>query len=188
MSRRGLSRERVISVAGDLADAEGLAAVTVARVAAELGVRGPSIYNHVEGLAALRRGVAIAALDQLRDKLAAAAVGRSGEDALLGAAHAYREYASSHPGRYDAMQRAPAAGDAEQEAAAAELVAVLADILRGWELDEADTIHAIRAIRSALHGFVDLERVGGFGLDLPLSDSYERLVLGLAAGLGRRAG
>ena len=46
MSRRGLDRARVVAAAGDLADAEGLAAVSVARVAGELGIRGPSLYKY----------------------------------------------------------------------------------------------------------------------------------------------
>jgi hypothetical protein len=36
-----------------------------------------------------------------------------------------------------------------------------------------------------MHGFIDLERTGGFGIDLPLEDSYRRMVGDLAAGLGR---
>ncbi|MFI5839230.1 TetR/AcrR family transcriptional regulator [Catenuloplanes sp. NPDC051500] len=41
-----LSRERIITAATALIDAEGLAAVSTRRLAAELGVRGPSLYNH----------------------------------------------------------------------------------------------------------------------------------------------
>jgi hypothetical protein len=104
-------------------------------------------------------------------------------DALLGAAHAYRAYAHAHPGRYDAIQRAPAAADEARQAAAAAAIEVLAGILRAWDLEGEDAVHALRGLRSALHGFVDLERVGGFGLDVPLDESYERLVRGFAAGL-----
>src|SRR5215207_4522256 len=41
-----LSRERIVAAATALVDAEGLAAVSTRRLAAELGVRGPSLYNH----------------------------------------------------------------------------------------------------------------------------------------------
>ncbi|MEV1287623.1 TetR/AcrR family transcriptional regulator C-terminal domain-containing protein [Micromonospora sp. NPDC049679] len=41
-----LSRDRIIEVAAALIDAEGLAALSTRRLAAELGVRGPSLYNH----------------------------------------------------------------------------------------------------------------------------------------------
>ena len=42
-----LSRGRIVSTALALADAEGLEAVSTRRLAAELGVAGPSLYNHV---------------------------------------------------------------------------------------------------------------------------------------------
>jgi len=41
-----LSRERIIAAAAALIDAEGLAALSTRRLAAELGVRGPSLYHH----------------------------------------------------------------------------------------------------------------------------------------------
>ena len=42
-----LSRDRIVSTALALADSEGLEAVSTRRLAAELGVTGPSLYNHV---------------------------------------------------------------------------------------------------------------------------------------------
>jgi AcrR family transcriptional regulator len=42
-----LSRERIIEAAAALVDAEGLDAVSIRRLATELGVSGPSLYNHV---------------------------------------------------------------------------------------------------------------------------------------------
>lgn len=41
-----LSRDRIVEAAGALVDAEGLDAVSTRRLAAELGVSGPSLYNH----------------------------------------------------------------------------------------------------------------------------------------------
>jgi AcrR family transcriptional regulator len=182
---RGLDRDVVVAAAAEIADADGLEAVTVARVAAVLGVRGPSIYNHVAGRDGLLHGVALSAVRGLTDALRRAAVGREGEEALLAVALAYRAYAHAHPGRYEAMQRAPADGDDERRAATAEALELLSGVLRGWSLTGDDEIHAIRALRSALHGFVDLERVGGFGLPVAPEASYERLVRSLASGLRR---
>jgi len=41
-----LNRERIVGAALALVDAEGLAALSTRRLAAELGVSGPSLYNH----------------------------------------------------------------------------------------------------------------------------------------------
>ncbi|MFZ6181151.1 TetR/AcrR family transcriptional regulator [Nannocystis pusilla] len=47
--RAPLSRERVLRAAVELADAEGLAALSMRRLAQALGVEAMSLYNHVAG-------------------------------------------------------------------------------------------------------------------------------------------
>ena len=61
-----------------IADAEGLDAVTLARVAGGLGVRAPSLYNHVDGRAGLLRALALRGVRELTAALRDAAVGRVG--------------------------------------------------------------------------------------------------------------
>jgi len=183
MPRAGLSTAAVVAAAADIADAEGLDRLTLARVAAAAGVRTPSLYNHVESLDDVRRRVALLALRDLADALRDAAVGRAGDDALTAMADAYRAYARRHPGRYAATQRAPAEGDEEMRAAAKGAVDVVLAILRGYGLEGDDAIHAARAVRSALHGFVALETGGGFGIPVDLDESYARMVRALARGL-----
>jgi hypothetical protein len=110
-------------------------------------------------------------------------VGRAGDDALIATARAYRDYARRHPGRYAALQRAPDPADDELATAAGVAVEVLLAILRGYGLEGEDAIHAARAVRSALHGFVSLETTGGFGLPVSLDESFGRMVAALARGL-----
>lgn len=57
-SRVPLSRERILRAALDVADAEGLGAVTMRRVGQELGVEAMSLYNHVGGKDELLDGMA----------------------------------------------------------------------------------------------------------------------------------
>ncbi len=152
-------------------------------MAGDLGVRPPSLYVHVAGLDALRRGVALLGVRDLTAVMREAATGRSGPDALRAVAAAYRAYALEHPGRYAASVRAPEPGDEEWERAGAEAVEVLAAVLRAWELEGDDAVHAIRGIRAALHGFVAVERMGGFAVDVSVDESFDRLIAALAAGL-----
>ncbi|AEG44768.1 TetR/AcrR family transcriptional regulator C-terminal domain-containing protein [Isoptericola variabilis] len=55
--RTPLSRDRVLRAAALLADAGGLATVTMRHVAAELGVEAMSLYHHVKGKEALLDGL-----------------------------------------------------------------------------------------------------------------------------------
>jgi AcrR family transcriptional regulator len=184
MPRMGLDAGRVVDVAARIADAEGLEAVTLARVAGDLGVRAPSLYNHVDGRADLLRAIAVVGVRELTAALREAAVGRSSADALIAAARAYRAYARAHPGRYAATVAAPTRGDEDHRAAAAEAVDVMLAIMRGWDLEGDDAIHAVRAFRSAVHGFVAIEAADGFGMAVDVDASFDRLVATLAQGLG----
>ena len=184
MPRMGLDAERVVDAAADIADAEGLEAVTLARVAGELGVRAPSLYNHVDGRDDVLRAIAVRGVRELTSALREAAVGRSSADALTAAARAYRAYARAHPGRYAATVAAPTRGDEEHRAAASEAVDVMLAVMRGWDLEGDDAIHAVRAFRSAVHGFVAIEAADGFGMAVDVDASFDRLVATLAEGLG----
>jgi AcrR family transcriptional regulator len=182
MPRAGLSAAGVTAAAAELADAEGLDAVTLAALAARLGVRPPSLYSHVAGLDDLRARIAARGAEQLAERLQAAAAGRSGRQALTAVAEAYRAYAREHPGAYAALQRVP--GRNERAATASErTVAVVLAVLDGYGLEGEGALHATRAIRSALHGFVLLEAEHGFGLPLDVDDSFEALVAVLDRGL-----
>lgn len=182
MARRGLDRAQVLDAAAVLAD-DGLAEVTFARLAGVLGVRAPSLYNHVNGHAALLRLITLRGLTELADAIAGAAAGLAGEDALRATANAYRAYAHAHIGCYEATLAAPAADDAELRLAADRLLELLAAILRGWHLDGDDAIDAIRTVRSALHGFVVIERSGGFAMARDTDASFQALIDTLVRGL-----
>lgn len=181
--RRGLTPAAVAETAGRLADRGGIDTLTLGAVAVELGVRTPSLYNHVDGLPGLRRALLLLGLAELGEAIRDAAVGRSGDDAVIALAGAYRAFARRRPGLYAALQRAPEPGDAEVEAAAARLLEPVFAALRGYGLEGDQAVHAARALRSAMHGFVDLERVGGFGIDLDLDESYRSTIAALAAGM-----
>jgi AcrR family transcriptional regulator len=183
MARAGLDTGAVVRAAARLADAEGLEAVTLAHLASDLGVRAPSLYALVDGLGDLLRRIGSRGALELAHELQTAAAGRAGGDALIAVARAYRQYALAHPGSYEALQRSPDASDPEATAAAERVVEVVVSVLRGYRLTGDDAVHATRAIRSALHGFVTLERGGGFALPLGLDESYARLVAVLDRGL-----
>ena len=183
MPRAGLTADSVVEAAAGIADERGASGLSLAAVAERLGVRVPSLYKHVGGLDDLQRRIALAGLRDLTRELGAATVGRSGPDALRACAVVWRAYAREHPGRYAAVQRAPDPVDTELAAASAELTGLVLAVLREYGLGEDGTVHAARAVRSALHGFVSLEAAGGFGLRQDVDESYARLVDLLDAGL-----
>ena len=186
MPRAGLTTARVIDEAAQMADEVGLSGLTLTALAERLGVRYPSLYKHVDGLDGLHRGLAIQAKNELAAPLARATVGRARGDAIVSLAHAYRNWALKHPGRYAAAQRVPTPGDTAAEAADLASVEVVRDILAGYELQDDDAVDAVRALRAALHGFVSLETT--FVHPANIDRSFDRLVQGLATALASWAG
>ena len=190
MPRAGLSREAVTSIAVELVDASprGFDELTLAAVAAKAGVAVPSLYKHVGSLAELRRGVTLVAVNELLRRTSAAAVGRSGPDALRALAHAIRDFAHERPGLYAASQAATPTNRDDPESvaldrASAETVGVAVAALRGFGIPEGRTIDAARVVRSAIHGFVALEAAGGFGLPDSVDGSFDAMLDVLIAGL-----
>jgi AcrR family transcriptional regulator len=184
MARARLDTAAVVDAAAALADAEGLQALTLSRLAAELGVRSPSLYAHVGGLEDLRRRLGARGARELAAVLSHAAAGRAGSDALAAVAHAYLAYGREHPGSYAAAQRArDLHGDEDALAAAGAVTDVVLAVLRGYDLHDDDAVHAARVIRVALHGFVALEAEGGFAIALSLDETFERLIATLDRGL-----
>lgn len=184
MVRAGIDTTAVVAAAAELADTEGLEAVTITRLAEKLDVRPPSLYAHVAGLDDLRRRLGARGNNELATTLSHAIEGRSGTEALRAMAFAYRDFAREHPGIYAALQRSrDLADDEEALAAGAAVVRVALASLRTYGLEGEDAIHAVRLIRIALHGFVALEAAGGFAMDLPADETFERLLSLLDIGL-----
>jgi AcrR family transcriptional regulator len=182
MPRAGLSAQAVTEAAAELADAEGLQAVTLTALAARLGVRPPSLYGHVGGVEDLRERLSARGLEELAQALQAAAAGRAGADALAAIARAYRSYAHEHPGTYAALQTAAGRGEPETKAAE-RIVDVVLAVLAGYGLEGERALHATRAVRAALHGFVLLEAEQGFGMPLDPDESFDALIAVLDRGL-----
>lgn len=175
--KRGLTAAAVIDAAADVADHDGLQAATLATVAARLGIRSPSLYHYFAGADGLRRALALRGAALLGDALAAAAKGRSASAALRNVARAYRQFARRHPGLYAAFLPAPRPGDDDElyDALAAP-VAVVVALLGELGVTSRRAIPVVRALRSLLHGFVTLERDGGFGMPDDVDASFESAV------------
>jgi len=184
-----LSREIIIKAALSFLDREGWDALTVNALAAYLGTRGPSLYNHVQSLHDLRRTVRVRVIGDIITMLNRAAEGRVGDDAVLFMAGAYRSYAHHHPGRYSAFTRMPLAGgdDPEFTAATKGAAGPVMAVLSSYGVDIEEAFPAALEFWSALHGFVMLEMTGVMDDFIDTDTLFTDMVLRLAAGMERRS-
>jgi AcrR family transcriptional regulator len=186
-TRAGLDRETVIAGATELVDKHGLHALTLRSVAEHFGVKPPSLYNHVAGLDEIRRELALRGMRMLSQRFARVCAGKSADAAVRALAQAYRAFGQEHRGLYQAALTAPDPRDREASAAAAEAAEIVFAVLEGYGLSASELVHATRALRSAMHGFIAIEHAAGFGMPEDVEASYAALIELLIAGLQRQA-
>jgi len=160
-------KDDILDAAQRIVATEGLDALSMRRLADEVGVKAPSLYKHVRG-----KDEVIAALQEraLRDFTAALASAPPGVREL-GAA--YRSWALAHPAAYAVVTRVPLQRDlltpGVEEAAAAPVLAVV-----GGHQERA------RALWAIAHGLVDLELADRFPKDADLDATWDVAVSAFA--------
>jgi AcrR family transcriptional regulator len=176
-ARAGLDREMVVQAAANMADKEGWENISLATLAAQLGVRTPTLYHYVkEGLSGLKRELALYGLREAAKRLGRAVMGKAGDEAVIALAEAYRTFAHERPGLYEATTHAASPDDEELQAASWEVLDIALRALSAYQLSQEDALHAIRMLRSFVHGCVTLEAAGGFGMPLEVDETFRRLI------------
>ncbi len=184
MPRAGLSRGDVIAAAAALADEVGFQQLTMGLLAQRLGIRTPSLYKHVADLADLKHGVATQAMTDVGEEVRDALQGRSGRDALTALLGTMRSYATTHPGQYAAANSTLLTGpDDPLLAASNRVIDSISAALRGYGIADEDMVHAIRTIRSTIHGFALLQETDGFQWSADPADTFDWMIQFIDRGL-----
>jgi AcrR family transcriptional regulator len=184
MPKPGLTPAAVTEAGAALVDEIGFDQLSMGLLAERLRVKTPSLYKHVTSQADVAHRIAVLAMTELGDAIRDATQGRAGSDALAAGAQAMRMYVTEHPGRYAAGNAArPTGPDDPLIPAVDRVLASWAAMLRGYRLDPSQEIHALRVLRSILHGFATLEAAGGFQLDTDVDDSFTWMINFIDQGL-----
>jgi AcrR family transcriptional regulator len=156
--REPLTRDRVIEAALRVMDEEGLEAVTMRRVAREVGVEAMSLYHHVEDKEDL--------LDGICERVMAGfefpePTGDWFEDCRR-AARAWRSILKQHPNvmRLFAQQRGPV-----RSVDSLRPTELALGLLRQGGLSDRDTAQAFHAFGGYIQGFVMMELGSIVGID-----------------------
>ena len=162
-----LTRERIVDAASALVDKEGLDALSMRRLATELGVQGPSLYNHFGTKAEIVDAVADAVIERVDLTVFGA---YEWPEALRRWARSYHGVLAAHPNIVPALAAGPGRRPA-QLAMAEAVFGALVDA--GWPPARATHIGALMrylVTGSALGSFAL-----GFDIDPELYDQYPHL-------------
>ena len=156
-----LSRERILDVAVQVADRDGLDATSLRKVAAELGVHVTSIYNHLPTKDALLDGVA----EDLMAKADLPVGDVRWEDWVRRFVAAMAQLATEHPGAFEVFMRRPVQGPR----ALATFEAAL-EALCGAGMATEQAFAALKAVTVAVLGCCVEQAAPPAGDDLPMTD------------------
>jgi AcrR family transcriptional regulator len=160
-ARSPLTRDSVLQTAMDIADAEGLKAVSMRRVAGELGVEAMSLYHHIPGKEQL--------LDELVDwlfrRVELPAIGTGWRDGMRERARSARSVFTAHPWGLTLAESRRTAGPALLEHHDAVL-----GCLRRDGFSVALAAHAFAVLDSYVYGFVLTEQRLPFEADERVED------------------
>ena len=148
--RAPLTRERVVEAALRVMDEEGLEAVSMRRVAREVGVEAMSLYHHVEDKDDLLNGVC----ESVMAEFDFPDLAEDWRENCRRGARAWRRLLRQHPNvmRLFAEQRGPI-----RTADSIRPTEFALRVLRSSGLSERDTVQAFHAFGGYIQGFVMME-------------------------------
>ena len=175
---------QIVEAAKAILEESGLAGLTMAAVAARVGVRAPSLYKRVGGRDELLGLVADATVLDLAERIDAAMNGipagkqtthdGAGEPraALSRMVRAYRDFAKERPAAYQLVfSQAPAEAQPRPESLAKAVAPALAATEQLVGADHA--LDAARLLTAWIHGFVTMELSGSFRLAAGVDRAFE---------------
>lgn len=184
--RQGLTKQQIVAQAARLVEEKGLEKLTLASLAERLQIKTPSLYNHIKNLSDLKIRIANYGLELLAGRLIHAALGKARDDALFAVAEAYFDFTKVHPHLYVAIIYASDPLDATFTEISDRVLAALFQILEGYALSGAERVHAIRGLRSIIHGFVSLQMHHGFNMDYDREQSLKWILATYLEGLNMK--
>jgi AcrR family transcriptional regulator len=173
------SLEEIVGAGRTILDAEGLAGLTMDRVAAAVGVRSPSLYKRVRDRGELVHLIANAAATELGDLVRAAATTGDPKRDLRAMVDALRAFAHARPASYGLLfDRLPDTWRPDRELVERAVEPLFRTIaaLAGPEQE----LEAARTVVAWARGFIEMELSGAFKLGGNVEDAYrfgvERLI------------
>lgn len=162
MSAKGLTKDLILAEAVACMESTGQPVVSLHEVARRLGVKTPSLYNHIKNTKELRYEIFQYAIGQFVANQRAATANKRKDEAVRAFAEAYHTFATENKGLYRLIMSIPSEEDDRAKEVAIPLLETVVEILTDYGLTEESVAHWQRVFRAILHGFISEEDLGYF--------------------------
>jgi len=163
---RANTRERILEAALDVLETEGVAALTIRRIAAAVEYSAPVVYQHFAGKDALVLELAAHGHRLMLTEFRQAVQEPDPDRRMMRVASEYVRFAGEHPHVYQVMND-PGADAGERRRGAEPAVDVLKELLTSWsaahDVVMADPDQACEILWGTLYGIASLSHLGSVG-------------------------
>lgn len=177
MARKNLNCEVILSSAIDAVRENGYDNFSIRDLAARLDCKPASLYNHISGFEELKGKMAIFVANELKNTISSSIEGKAGDEAFFAAVRAYRTFAIENHNLYSVFISIPSIKNQTVDHAGFDSFTPLLNIINGYNLSPGDKLNYIRALRSVMHGFIELTANGFMQKgDISRDQSYEAIM------------
>lgn len=141
MTKGNIDKESIINKAVELVNSVGIDKVTLKMLAENLGIKSPSLYNHIDGVDDLKMQLMMYGWKQAEERITQAVIGLSGFDAIRAMCYAFYDYVIENPGVFNVMLWYNKFESGEMEKATAQLLTIIFKITNSLNIPEDYCFH-----------------------------------------------
>lgn len=159
---KNISKKNIYKASIRLVQEDGYDKLTMRNIASSMGIKASSLYNHISGIDEIKIQIAKYAIDKLYNEQINSIENKSTKDDLYKVCLSYAKFASNNPDLYKIILELGSTEVKSLEEYGAYIAKPFLNILDSYDISEIEKIDLQRALRSSIHGFIDLMQRGFF--------------------------
>lgn len=174
MPKNGITKEKIVNKAVLLIEKSGISNFSLQTLSKALNIKPASLYNHISGIDDLLIDVCLYALKKQSAAQLKAIEGKTGSDAIIALANAYRLFAKEHKHLYRLIINTAVSYGEKFSEISKYIVEPFFNVLEYTSLTEKEKIHWQRILRGIINGFISQEDAGFFShFPADVNESFE---------------
>lgn len=173
MPRTGLSKEEIIKRAAMLANEKGLSYLSVTTISEYLGIKKPSLYNHMKTMDDVHKSLMIYGWKKVSEEIAVDISSENPKENLMEYGRRFYKFAIENPGVFEAMLWYNKYSDDTLLEATEGLYDFFFRQTDRLGIDRDIANHLLRTYRAFLEGFIMLKIHNSFGNPISIDESFE---------------
>lgn len=170
---KGVTEESIIEAAARIVNEQGEDALSLKGLAQDLGIKAPSLYNHVASLENVKERLMLYGWSHLEERMVRATMGVTGYEAMRRLCWAFYDYVEVNRGVFGIMMRYNKYSNEETVHSTERLLQQIQILMDSVGIGREDCVHVVRLLRSFLEGFFLITNNQELQQDNSIRESFE---------------